>query len=208
MFAAVGRHPNGDRRLRRRGGGADRGAGARTRASRRSARPGSTSTATALRARTSAHAFRAQIGIARRVGKPLVIHVRDGGATTDGEALAETFEILRAEADGVTVILHCFSAPARARRRGRRVGLVLLVRRQRHLPEVRRRCATAAREVPDELLLVETDAPFLSPQPVRGRPNEPANVVATAEAVAEVRGVPYAELEATVEANAARVFGW
>jgi TatD DNase family protein len=57
-------------------------------------------------------------------------------------------------------------------------------------------------------LLVETDAPFLSPQPVRGKPNQPANVVATAEAVAEVRGVPYAELEATVEANAARLFGW
>ena len=66
----------------------------------------------------------------------------------------------------------------------------------------------AAAEVPDDLLLVETDAPFLSPQPVRGRANEPANVVATAEAVAEVRGVGYAELEATVEANAARVFGW
>ena len=62
--------------------------------------------------------------------------------------------------------------------------------------------------MPDDLLLVETDAPFLSPQPVRGRRNEPANVVATAEALAEVRGVSYAELEATVEANAARVFGW
>ena len=138
------------------------------------------------------HAFRAQIEIARRVAKPLVIHVRDGGATTDGEALEETFEILRAEAAGVAVILHCFSAPAGARLRGGRVGLVLLVRRQRHLPEVRRPCARRPRAVPDELLLVETDSPFLAPQPVRGKPNEPANVVATAEAVAEVRGVSYA----------------
>ena len=62
--------------------------------------------------------------------------------------------------------------------------------------------------MPEGLLLVETDAPFLSPQTVRGRPNEPANVVATAEHLAEVRGVSYPELEATVEANAARVFGW
>jgi TatD DNase family protein len=62
--------------------------------------------------------------------------------------------------------------------------------------------------VPAELLMVETDSPFLSPQPVRGKPNEPANVVRTAEFVAELRGVSYEELDAGVEATAARVFGW
>ncbi len=62
--------------------------------------------------------------------------------------------------------------------------------------------------MPAERLLVETDSPFLAPQPVRGKPNQPANVVATAERLAEVRGVSYEELERTVEANAARVFGW
>ena len=56
--------------------------------------------------------------------------------------------------------------------------------------------------MPEELLLVETDSPYLAPQPVRGKPNQPANVVATARAVAEVRGVAYEELERTVEANA------
>ena len=56
--------------------------------------------------------------------------------------------------------------------------------------------------------MVETDAPYLSPQPVRGKPNEPANVVATAEYLADLRGVSYAELEAAVERTAARVFGW
>jgi TatD DNase family protein len=66
----------------------------------------------------------------------------------------------------------------------------------------------SAAEVPDDLLLVETDSPFLAPQPVRGKPNKPANVVATAERVAEVRGVDYAELDALVEANAARAFSW
>ena len=66
----------------------------------------------------------------------------------------------------------------------------------------------AAALVPEDRLLVETDSPFLAPQPVRGKPNQPANVVATAERLAEVRGVTYEELERPVEANAARVFGW
>jgi TatD DNase family protein len=66
----------------------------------------------------------------------------------------------------------------------------------------------AARDVPAGLLLVETDAPYLSPQPVRGKRNEPANVVHTAEHVAGLREIAYTELERTVEANAARVLGW
>ncbi len=66
----------------------------------------------------------------------------------------------------------------------------------------------AARIVPDDRILVETDSPFLAPQPVRGRPNQPAHVVATAERLAEVREVPAEQLERAVEANAARVFGW
>lgn len=144
-------------------------------------------------------AFRAQIGIARRVGKPVVIHMRD--------SVEETFELLAAEAVGVTVILHCFSAPpAWVAEAGRYrwycsfAGNVTYPRSD----ELRE----AARLVPDDLLLVETDSPFLSPQPVRGRPNEPANVVATAECVARERGIGYDELEAIVEANAAKVFDW
>jgi TatD DNase family protein len=144
-------------------------------------------------------AFRAQIGIARRLAKPLVIHMRD--------SVDECLELLAAEADGVTVVLHCFSAPpervADAATRGwfcSFAGNVTYPKAE----ELRE----AARLVPDELLLVETDSPFLAPQPVRGKPNVPANVVATAETVAEVRGVGYAELERTIEANAARVFGW
>ncbi len=62
--------------------------------------------------------------------------------------------------------------------------------------------------MPEDRIMVETDSPFLAPQPVRGKPNQPANVVATAERIAEVRGVTYEELEGLVEANAARVFGW
>jgi TatD DNase family protein len=66
----------------------------------------------------------------------------------------------------------------------------------------------AARDVPAELLLVETDSPYLAPQPLRGKPNEPANVVRTAEWVAELRGISYEALERIVEENAARVLRW
>ena len=144
-------------------------------------------------------AFRAQIAIARRVGKPLVIHMR--------ESIEETFSLLDAEADGVTVILHCFSGTADhadvAAKRGWSCSFAgnLTYPKADGLRE-------AARRVPDELLLVETDSPFLAPQPMRGKPNQPANVVATAERLAEVRGSGYEELERLVEENAARVLEW
>lgn len=151
-------------------------------------------------------AFEAQIEIARRVDKPLVIHMRDGEGPDD-HAVGAVYEVLGARAEGVTVILHCFSAPpervGEAGERGWFCSFAgnLTYPRAESLRE-------AAALVPDELLLVETDSPFLAPQRVRGKPNQPANVVATAERLAEVRGVSYEELERTVEANAARVFGW
>jgi len=66
----------------------------------------------------------------------------------------------------------------------------------------------AAIRVPDGRLLVETDAPYLSPQPLRGKPNQPANVVLTARAIAIARRVGYERLEASVESACAAVFGW
>ena len=66
----------------------------------------------------------------------------------------------------------------------------------------------AALRVPAERLLVETDAPYLAPQPVRGKPNQPANVVRTAEALAVERRVSYAELEQSIALSAASAFGW
>jgi TatD DNase family protein len=152
-------------------------------------------------------AFAAQIEIARRVGKPLVIHVRDGAQATEGDALAETFETLRAQADGVAVILHCFSAPAERVAEAAERGWHCSFAGNATYPSAEG-LREAAALVPDELLLVETDSPFLAPQPVRGKPNAPANVVATARRLAEVRAVSYAELEALVDANAARVLGW
>ena len=142
--------------------------------------------------------FEAQIDLARELGLPLVIHTR---AAED-----DTFAILRDRAGGLTVVLHCFSAPDRLDECVER-GYVCSFAGNVTYPKATDLQA-AARDVPAELLMVETDSPYLAPQPVRGKPNEPANVVATAEHVAELRGISYGELEAAVEATAARVFGW
>jgi TatD DNase family protein len=150
-------------------------------------------------------AFSAQIEIARRAGKALVVHLRDRDGTDD--AVSEAFATLEREAEGVEVILHCFSAGPDWAEPAAERGYYCSFAGNLTYPK-----SDAIREaaglVPEDRLLVETDAPFLAPQPVRGKPNQPANVVATAERLAEVRGVAYGELERTVEANAARLFGW
>jgi TatD DNase family protein len=144
-------------------------------------------------------AFEAQLELAGRLGMPVAIHTR--------AAEEDTFAILREHADRLTaVILHCFSAPDRLDECVER-GYVCSLAGNVTYPKATD-LQRAAAELPAELLLVETDAPYLSPQPVRGKPNEPANVVHTARHLAELRGVPYEELERVVESNAARVFGW
>jgi TatD DNase family protein len=127
-----------------------------------------------------------------------VIHTR--------AAEEDTFAMLRERAGQVTVVLHCFSAPSRLDEVVER-GYICSFAGNVTYPKAID-LQQAAREVPEDLLMVETDSPYLAPQPVRGKPNEPANVARTAEFVAELRGVSYDDLEATVERNAARVFGW
>ena len=149
-------------------------------------------------------AFEAQVDIARDQGLPIVIHARD----PDGEtgAIDDVFEILDSRGGDIRVILHCFLAPWRTQDaidRGWYCSFSGVVTYPEAV-ELRE----AAEKLPDELVLVETDAPYLAPQPIRGQANEPAHVVSTAEVVAEIRGVSYAELERTVEANAQALFGW
>jgi len=144
-------------------------------------------------------AFRAQIGLARSVGKPLVIHTR--------EASDETLAILASEAAGVRVILHCFSMPERIDECLAHEDWWLSFAGNVTYPKASA-LRTAALRVPADRLLVETDAPFLSPQAMRGKPNQPAHVVMTAQALAVERRVAYDEFSAGVEASAAEVFGW
>jgi TatD DNase family protein len=144
-------------------------------------------------------AFEAQLDLAARLALPVVIHTR--------AAEEDTFAMLREHAERLpAVILHCFSAPDRMTECVEH-GYVCSFAGNVTYPKATD-LQQAAREVPAELLLVETDAPYLAPQPRRGRPNEPANVVHTARRLAELRGVSYEELEHTVEANAARVLAW
>jgi TatD DNase family protein len=143
-------------------------------------------------------AFEAQLQIARELGLAVVIHTR--------AAEEDTFAVLREHADGLAVVMHCFSAPGRLDECIER-GYLCSFAGNVTYPKATE-LQDAARRVPEELLLAETDAPYLAPQPVRGKPNEPANVALTAGFIAELRGMPYAELERSVEENAARVFGW
>jgi TatD DNase family protein len=144
-------------------------------------------------------AFEAQIELARTTGKPLVVHTR---AADD-----DTLSALEAQAGGLKVILHCFSMAARVQEcLAHESWWFSFAGNSTYPKSVDLR--EAALRIPAERLLVETDAPYLSPQPVRGKPNQPANVVRTAQALAVERRVTYDEFERSVERSAAAVFGW
>jgi TatD DNase family protein len=145
-----------------------------------------------------ARAFAAQLQLARELDKPVVIHTR---AAED-----DTLDLLAEHGAHLRVVLHCFSMPDRLDASLERGYWISFAGNATYpsAPELRE----AAARVPADRLLVETDSPFLAPQPVRGKPNEPRHVVATARVVAEARGVDYEELEAAVERNAAALFGW
>ena len=138
--------------------------------------------------------FARQIDLAAEIGKPVVVHTRDAEKET-AAALARF---------AGTVILHCFSSPELlpfALDRGYYVSFAGNVTYPK-AEELRE----AAWRVPADRLLAETDSPYLSPQPRRGRPNEPANVVHTVAALAETRGEDAEELAARLDANAAAAF--
>jgi TatD DNase family protein len=144
-------------------------------------------------------AFLAQIEIARAVNKPVVIHTRDADDAT--------LELLDAHADGVKVILHCFSMPARIEECLAHPDWWISFAGNVTYP-ANAAFRDAAIRVPADRLLVETDAPYLTPVPLRGKPNVPANVRITAEALAVERRVSYHDFDAGVEAAGAAVFGW
>jgi len=139
--------------------------------------------------------FDAHLALADELRLPVVIHNRE--ADDDTAAALSSF--------GGTVILHCFSSP----------GLVTLATERGYYvsfagnatyPSAASLRDAAARIAADRIL-VETDSPYLAPQPVRGHPNEPANVVHTVRVLAEARGEDVADLAAGSHANAAAAFG-
>ena len=138
--------------------------------------------------------FDAQLAIAAATGKPVVIHTRAADDDTRARLLGH---------EGA-VILHCFSSPPlldAALEHGWWVSFAGNVT-YKNAYDLR----AAARRVPEERLLAETDSPYLAPQAVRGERNEPGYVMHTLAALADVRGVDVAELEAQIERNADEVF--
>jgi TatD DNase family protein len=144
--------------------------------------------------------FRAQIEAARQVGLPLIIHTRD--------AEEDTAAILSEEVakGGVRGVLHCFTGTQWLADRGLEIGFyislsgIVTFKNTKDLQAV-------AKTIPEERLLVETDAPFLAPVPNRGKPCEPAFVADTAAFVAELRGTSAEQLAASTSANFFRLFG-
>ncbi|GAC01214.1 putative deoxyribonuclease [Gordonia namibiensis NBRC 108229] len=141
--------------------------------------------------------FRWHIDLAKRVGKPLMIHNR--------EADRDLLDILAAEGAPDTVIMHCFSGDRNVARECVDRGYVLSFAGTvsfANAEELR----VAAELVPDEQILVETDAPFLTPHPYRGQPNQSYCLPYTARAIAEVRRVSEDEMALLLGANARRVY--
>ncbi len=122
------------------------------------------------------------------------------------EAARETLAQLAAEADGVEVVMHCFSMPEQLDEclaRGYWISFAGNVT----YPSARE-LAAAAERVPEERMLVETDAPYLTTQAVRKHRNQPAFVAHTLGFLAQLRGVEEELLGQALERNAARLFGW
>lgn len=143
-------------------------------------------------------AFAWHIELAKRAGKPLMIHNRDADAAV--------LDVLAAEGAPQTVIFHCFSSDAAMARRCVDSGWLLSLS-----GTVSFRNARALRDavslIPDEQLLVETDAPFLTPHPYRGAPNEPYCLPYTVRAIAELVGRRPEDVAQVTAANARRVYG-
>jgi TatD DNase family protein len=145
--------------------------------------------------------FLAHIGIARRTGKALMIH--------DREAHADVLAILADEGPWppYSVIFHCFSGDAQMAARCAEAGYVMSFAGNvtfKNAGPLR----AAAEVAPAELILAETDAPFLTPVPHRGKPNSPAMTAHTIRALAALKGMDVADLCTHIQSTGARVFGW
>ena len=143
-------------------------------------------------------AFQAHLHLAKELDLPIIVH--------DREAHGDVMDILSSEAQGVMVLLHCFS--------GGKDMLTECAMREYYISfagpvtfKKSHELRELAKTVPEELLMVETDAPFLTPVPYRGKPNQPAYVRYVAEQVAEVKGCSLKELSEVLSTNFSKIFG-
>jgi len=141
--------------------------------------------------------FLRQIDLAREIGKPIIIH--------DREAHQETLEIIRTAAKGLTGVFHCFSGSVETAGEVIRMGFYIsLAGPVTFSKSVKAK--EVATKIPLEFLLLETDSPYLTPEPRRGRRNEPANVRWIAEEIAKLREMPVEALCLATSDNVRRLF--
>ncbi|HEY6987124.1 MAG TPA: TatD family hydrolase [Bryobacteraceae bacterium] len=141
--------------------------------------------------------FLNQLEIAEKAQLPIVIHTRD--------AWTDTLDVLRAHWKGNPCVVHCFTGNTEQARECLDLGFYLALGGVATFPKSAE-LRDAARIIPADRLLLETDAPYLAPAPKRGKRNEPAFVQYTAQAVADARGIPVEELAAQTTANFERLF--
>ena len=145
-----------------------------------------------------ARVFTEQLQLARRVGLPVIVH--------DREAHADVLGALRDQgANGVGGVLHCFSGGVEMMREAVALNFYIGLGGPVTFRNAKKPVQVAA-EVPQERLVIETDAPWLAPEPHRGKQNEPAYVRFVLERIAEVRGVPACALAADTYGNAQTLF--
>ena len=141
--------------------------------------------------------FLRQLDLARKTGKPFIIHER--------EAHADMLDIIRNAARGLNGVFHCFSGSVETAREYLKMGFYISVAGPVTFPKSLK-TKEVAKAVPLDRLLVETDSPYLTPQPFRGKRNEPAYVRLVAEEIANLRDISLAELAEVTTANVRKLF--
>ena len=141
--------------------------------------------------------FLRQLDLARKTGKPFIIHER--------EAHADMLDIIRHAALGLNGVFHCFSGSVETAREYLKMGFYISVAGPVTFPKSVK-TKEVAKAVPLDRLLVETDSPYLTPQPFRGKRNEPAYVRLVAEEIANLRDISLAELAEVTTANVRKLF--
>ena len=142
--------------------------------------------------------FRAHLDLARQLDLPVIVHSRD--------AHADVLDILKRDGRGTRGVMHSFSGDLAYARECLSLGYMVSLAGPVTFKKALDKHEIAAM-VPLDMLLVETDCPYLTPEPYRGRRNEPSYVSHTAEAIARIRGVPYGAVAEATTANAIRLFG-
>lgn len=141
--------------------------------------------------------FKKQIALAKELSLPIIVHSR--------EAREDTLDILKKEAKWIPGVMHCFSGDMDMAKQVIEIGFYISFAGQvtfKKAEELRE----VAKAIPDERLLIETDAPYLSPVPKRGKRNEPSYLKHTAQALADIRGVTLEDIARITSLNAKRLF--